>query len=228
MDYFYSASVMGYGSGRFWHSLFDFPNLPRVTKTITLNSRIGIPLAIIKYGNSVWNHVSLHNIGFYRFFSEVNIPNAYNTIVSLAGKDHEIEHMVGILNQSPILFGGIELNFSCPNVKDQKNINIPRSKYPMYLKLNYLQDPYKYDLNNIKGIRLNAIPTMFGGLSGEAAQKKNWSFIRKFNKEGLNVAGCSATEGGHLYMLGELGCKEIGLGSVVLTNPKLVESIGHV
>ena len=225
MKYFYSAAVMGYGSGRFWHSIFNFPDFPRVTKTITFHSRIGIPFAVIKYRNSVWNHVSLHNIGFYKFFSAIDVDNVDNITVSLAGFDHEIGHMVDILNNSDILFGGVELNFSCPNVKSYRNRDIPKSKYPLYLKLNYLQDPYEYDLANVEGIRLNSIPTSFGGLSGEAAREKNWAFIEKFNKEGLNIAGCSATEGGHLYMLKELGCTEVGIGSTILTNPKLVEGL---
>lgn len=227
MNYFYSASVMGYGSGRFWHSKFSFPNFTRVTKTITLQSRIGTPFAVIKHDNSVWNRVGLHNIGFYKFFSKAGLlKDTGNITISLAGFDYEIEHMVGILNDSAMLFSGVELNFSCPNVKDHKNRSIPISKCPVYIKLNYLQDPYEYSLDNISGIRLNSVPKWCGGVSGKAAQKYNWGFIDKFVKEGLNVAGCSFTSMGDLKRLEDLGCTEVGIGSAILTNPKLVEKIG--
>jgi len=226
MDYFYSASVMGYGNGRLWHSKFSFPNFTRVTKTITLQSRIGIPFAIIKYNNSVWNRVGLHNVGFYKFFSETDLfKETSSIIISLAGFDHEIEHMVGILNNSSLLFGGIELNFSCPNVKDHKNRSIPISKYPVYIKLDYSQDPYEYSLDDVSGIRLNSVPKWCGGVSGKAAQKYNWEFIRKFTREGINVAGCSFTSIDDLKVLKDLGCTEIGIGSSILTNPKLIEML---
>jgi dihydroorotate dehydrogenase len=225
INYFYSASVMGYGTGRCWHKYYQFPKFSRVTKTITLESRLGIPFAVIKYGNSVWNKVGLHNVGFYKFFSMIDNSDTQNIIVSLAGKDHEIEFMIGILNQSSILFGGVELNFSCPNVEDQKNRNIPKSKYPIYLKLNYLQDPYDYHLENVAGIRLNSVPAYMGGVSGKAAQKHNWKFIDRYGRDGLNIAGCSFTNRDDIKRLEDMGCTEMGIGSVILTDPKFVEKL---
>ena len=93
-------------------------------------------------------------------------------------------------------------------------------KCQWYLKLNHTQDPYKYDLDNVTGIRMNSVPTICGGLSGKAAQKKNWEFIKRYNKEGLNVAGCSFTSFEDIKKLEEdMGCKEAGIGSIMLTNP---------
>ena len=227
MNYFYSSSVMGYGFGRKWHYKYDFPYLPRVTKTLTLGAITGIPFAIIKFGKSVWNRVGLHNIGLtewlYRYRNRVEL---HDVIVSLAGTDAEISIITIILQDYDI--AGIELNFSCPNHKSFKNIKVPNkiiNKHPIYLKLSYDQDPYEYDLNDVAGIRLNSVPCVVGGLSGKAARAKNWAFIEQFNREGLNVAGCSFVDNYDLLCLKDLGCKEIGIGSTILTNPHLIEHL---
>lgn len=226
MEFFYSAAVMGYGNGRRWHKKYNFPKLSRVTKSLTILPKIGFPFAVIVIGNSVWNRVSLHNIGFLEWLNKYSEHKDLSEIVvSLAGHDPQIRFMVRILEEYPNI-GGIELNFSCPNVRRFKNKKIPNSKHNLYLKLRYDMDPFSYDLDRIRGIRLNSVPLLFGGGSGKVAQEKNWSFIKKFNKEGLNVAGCSLVSTEDITKLCDMGCKEIGLGSVVLTNPKLVEKIG--
>ena len=225
MKYFYSAGVMGYGKGRLWHKKYNFPNFNRVTKTLTIKCKIGYPFAVIKSGNTVWNKVSLHNIGISEWALSSRFDKK-NTIVSVAGLDIYIDYMVSLLNS--LCVKGIELNFSCPNVKPFNNKNIPQSKVPLYLKLNYLQDPYDYDLDNVTGIRLNSVPKFFGGISGKAAQKYNWPWIEKFNKEGLNVAGCSCNNMDDIKYMEDIGCKEVGLGSVVLTNPHLVETLENI
>ena len=225
MNYFYSAGVMGYGTGRFWHKAYNFPSFTRVTKTLTMVSKSGCPFAIIKVGNTVWNKVSLHNMGIWNWYYK-NYVGEGNIIVSLAGTDYEVAFMIDrFLND--IHISGVELNFSCPNVKSFKNKRTPLSKVPLYLKLNHLQDPYDYDLDKITGIRLNSVPKFFGGVSGKAAQKYNWPWIEKFNKEGLNVAGCSCNTIDDMKYMEDIGCKEIGLGSIVLTNPHLVETLNN-
>jgi len=125
IKYFYSASVMGYGTGRYWHKYYKFPKLNRVTKTITLEPKLGIPFAVIKFGNSVWNKVGLHNIGMKKFYLDllpelILYTDPEDLIISLAGTDDDIDDMVRIIDRGSIPVGGIELNFSCPNVKDQK------------------------------------------------------------------------------------------------------------
>lgn len=223
MKYFYSAGVMGYGVGRFWHKGYNFPNFPRVTKTLTIKPKMGYPFAVIKNGNTVWNRVSLHNIGIWEWYYKYYFGQE-NIIISIAGTDAEIDFIINRFTDC-LHIKGIELNFSCPNVKSFNNKNIPQSEVPLYLKLNYLQDPYDYDLDRVTGIRLNSVPKYFGGISGEGAKKYNWPWIQKFNKEGLNVAGCSCTTKEDLNYMEILGCKEIGLGAIVLTNPKLVETL---
>ncbi len=237
MKFFYSASVMGYGDGRWWHKYYNFPDFPRVTKTLTFKPKTGIPFAVLKFRDTVWNKIGLHNIGYLNWFYNIYNNWCYNfdrrrrITVSLSGTDDEIERMLSVLDLFCDEFAGIELNFSCSNVKNNKNKQVPytelmkRLKCPLYLKLGCHQDPYAYDLNNVTGIRLNSIPWITGALSGKAARKGNWAFIEQFNKEGLNVAGCSFTDTQHLNQLRDLGCTEVGIGSVILTNPKLVEQL---
>jgi hypothetical protein len=227
MKFFYSASVMGYGNGRYWHRFYDFPNLPRVTKTLTLDPKRGFPFAILKWGNTVWNAISLHNKGFWHFWLQYNqiYNNNYDITVSLAGTDIQIEYMIRAIEYFAQNVKAIELNFSCPNVKPFNNKKIINSKLPIYLKLNHLQDPFDYDLDKIKGIRLNSVPYKFGALSGQYAKKYNWPFIETFNKKGLNVAGCSVTKHEDVKRLEDIGCKEIGIGSLALTNPKMIDML---
>ena len=225
MEFFYSAGVKGYGlKNRIMHKYYNFPILPAVTKTLTLNKKTGYPFAVLKFGETIWNKVSLHNCGFRNWYLTYYNRNFFQeVIVSIAGTDIDINTMVCYLNNAEIK--GIELNFSCPNVKSYNNKHIPDSPHNLYLKLNYKQDPYQYDLDRIKSIRVNSIPTKFGGLSGKFAQKKNWKFIEKFNKEGLNVAGASCLNFDDFKRMEDIGCKEIGLGTITLINPKVVERL---
>lgn len=233
MKFFYSAGAMGYdGEGYWWHRFYNFTKLPFVTKTITLKSKIGMPMAIVKWKGSVWNRVGLHNIGIDEWCDRYLFKASEETIVSIAGYDYEIKDMLNQLDLfCGLFFSGIEFNFSCPNVKNYENKKVTYTNLmkilecPLYLKLNYKQDPYKYDLSNVTGIRLNSVPVRVGGLSGKAAQEKNWKFIERYNKEGLNVAGCSFTSFDDIKRLEDMGCKEVGIGSIMLTSPKLVEKI---
>jgi dihydroorotate dehydrogenase len=231
MKYFYSASVMGYGEGRQWHRYYNFPRLPMVTETLTWNPKIGIPFAIIKKGNSVWNRVGLHNMGFFNWHREYFFKWSYNfrknITISMAGTDDQIEDMIGVLEAiQDYEVGGIELNFSCPNVKSYNNLVIPKTDIPLYLKLNWEQDPYNYvNIDRIEGIRVNSVPGYFGGISGRAAQKYNWKFIEIFNREGFNVSGCSITSNEDIKILEDLSCKDIGIGSIMLTDSGLVERL---
>lgn len=228
MNFFYQAGAMGYhGEGYLWHKLFGFkfPEFPITSKTITLKKKRGIPFAILKFGDTVWNRNGLHNPGFNTWCWDHNRDNDGVDILSLHGTDDEIQYMCDEIKGYDNL-RGIELNYSCPNVSSGKNKRIPNTRFPLYLKLNCKQDPYYYDLNEIRRIHLNSVPKYFGGVSGEAARKENWAFIRKFINEGLNVAGCSFNKKEHIsYMKECLGCTYIGIGSVMITNPRLVTQL---
>lgn len=234
MKFFYQAGAMGYGDGYWWHKIFNFPKLPLVTKTLTLKPKKGHKWAVLPIGKSVFNRVALDNIGICKWCEQYMKINK-DVIVSIAGTDDEIQLMVEWLESilgnikmddrswRGFLIDGVELNFSCPNVKSYKNKIIPKTELPLYLKLNHRQSPYTYDLDKIEGIRLNSIPLRFCGGSGKIAQKKNWKFIERY--KGLNVAGCSFTSFDDIKKLEDLGCEEIGIGSIILTNPALVEEI---
>lgn len=228
MKFYYSASVMGYGNGRHWHKYYNFPKLPLVTKTLTIKPKIGLPFAIIKKNNSIWNRVSMHNIGFYNWAIKyyLNWPKDMqeNTILSIAGTDQEIKKMIDFFKFLPIK--GIELNFSCPNIKSFENKIIPDTDIPIYLKLNYKQNPYYYKgIDGVKSIRLNSIPKYFGGLSGKYAKPYNWGFIYNYNNQNFNISGCSITSIDDVKRLENIGCKEIGIGSIIMTNPILTKMI---
>jgi dihydroorotate dehydrogenase len=196
------------------------PKFPITTKTLTYKKKIGYPFAIMRMGNSIWNRVSLHNIGIDNWIS----LNIKNVIVSIAGEPYELDVMVEKLNSLNIL--GIELNYSCPNHKkfSYKTITT-KSKHPLYLKLRYTDNPYTYNLDIIKGIRLNSIPAFGGGMSGKYAQKYNWQSLRNWLSDGLSVAGCSFVSTTDLKRLEDMGCLEVGIGSSILINPKLIEKL---
>ena len=226
MKLFYSSGTMGYaGEGWLWHKLYDFPILPYVTKTITYKKKIGLPFAVLPIGNTVYNKVSLHNCGIESWMCDYYMKHQLKgCTVSIHGTDKEISIMANIINNCDDV-EAIELNFSCPNVKDPMNLIVPKVDKPLYLKLNYKQDPLFYDLSNVEGIRLNSIPMRFCGGPGAVAKDKNWGFIKKYNKIGLNVAGCSFASMEDIGMLQDLGCSEVGIGSTILTNPCLIENI---
>ena len=215
---------MGFGKGWWWHRFLPpFPNFPYVTKTVTLKPRKGNPYTILPFGRSVFNKLGLPNPGFHEFLKIAHIsPNA---TISIAGTDDQIEYMTSVLDVFDI--GGIELNFTCPNVCDHKNIRIPESRHPLFLKLNYLSDPYVYELDKIARIRLNSVPCKFGGGSGQFAKEKNFAFIQKFIKEGLSITGASFTTYNDILELIDIGCTEIGIGAAILVNPRLILSLKY-
>ena len=226
MKFFYSAGAMGYGDGWWWHKFFNFPKLPFVTKTLTLYPKKGYKYLIIpNFRGSVYNHVALANIGLFNF-KRLYGSKVYNTVrtISIAGGS-SIAYMISIIDNFFPKKDNIELNFSCPNVKSFENKYIPKTNRKIYLKLNYKQNPYDYNLDRVYGIRLNSIPLKHFGGSGKIAQEKNWKFIYKYNKDGLNVAGCSARNFDDVGRLEGLGCTEIGIGSATLTNPFFVKNI---
>jgi len=222
MKYFYQSGAMGYGGeGYFWHKFlsYDFPKFPIVSKTITMASKIGIPFAVIIFGKSVWNRISWHNPGFFKWVAMYHKPDL---ILSLGGTDSEIRTMIQFLELAEIKLAGIELNYSCPH-ENRNNEVIPNTDYKLYLKLRVDQNPYDYDLNKIERIHLNTIPAFFGAVSGKASRAKNWAFIETYNE--LPIAGCSFDSLNDITVLEALGCEYTGIGSTILTNPKLVSKL---
>jgi len=225
MKYFYQSGAMGYGGeGYFWHRFlpYIFPIFPIVTKTITMASKIGIPFAVIPFGKSVWNRISWHNPGFFKWMALHHNPDL---ILSLGGTDSEIRIMIQFLELVKMKLAGIELNFSCPH-ENCNNKVIPKTDYKIYLKLRANQNPYKYDLSEIERIHLNTLPGWFGGISGERSKEKNWAFIEKYRE--LPIAGCSFHSMNDIRVLEALGCEYTGIGSIIITNPKLVSILKEI
>jgi len=219
VKYFYAAASMGFGKGYIWHKFFKFPKFEIITKTITLRHKIGNPFAIMHLGNSMYNRIGLHNPGVKKWIEEYYDPNL---VLSIAGTDDEIEEIIEILDNRPLK--GIELNFSCPNVKSFENKKIPETSYKLFLKLNYKQDPYDYDLNKIERVDLNSVPQFYGGVSGKLAKKYNWGFIKRHKD--IPVSGCSFFSMDDIKKLEEcFGCKEISIGSAMLINPFLIKNL---
>jgi hypothetical protein len=217
---------MGFGDGWFWHRAFGFkfPQFPIITKTVTLNRKIGLPFAVIRFGDTVINRISHHNPGLKVFIARYLRSDL---IVSVAGTDDEIEEMVSILDDYDI--SGIQLSFSCPNVCDLNNKRIPKSRHKIYLKLNHTQDPQKYDLSSICAITVNTVPSRLGAISGKYAQKYNWPFIKRLIAEGVDVVGGSfITIDDVSYLEEYCGCQTVGIGSVMLVNPSLIQALQPV
>ncbi len=211
------------GNGWVWHKLmgYKFPKFPVITKTITLNERGGSYWKVIPFGKSVWNKVGLKNPGFFRWMREYH---SSDLIISLYGDRYALNIMASQLNDN---IAGIEINYSCPNAASIFSEFLPRSTKPIYLKLSCNQVPTDWNLTNVSRIHLNSIPMWGGGVSGERAQKDNWKFIEKWQgKPGIPpIAGCSWTSCKDVERLIDMGCEYIGIGSTILTNPKLIESL---
>lgn len=229
MKYHYAASTMGqFGQAKWWHRFFNFPDFTRTSKTFTYYPKIGTPFLIAHLGQSIWNRVGLRNPGICQLFlCNPNLEKKFT--ISIAGSTDELYLILDYM-RFRMLFqyvDGIEFNFSCPNIKSYNNNEIPEVEgIPLYLKLNYLQDPSKINgIERIKRIRVNSVPTFFGGVSGRLAQKYNWPYIEHLIKEGFDISGCSAYSENDLKRLEDMGCKEISIGSMMLTNPWLVEKL---
>jgi len=222
-----------------------FPDFPFVCKTITLNPKKGTPWRftpppITMITRSCWNKIRLHNKGFdwfikeytWRFASGEKCGDLYKLIPSLYGTTDELQRMIdGLEEYLDYMIKMVEINVSCPNVKEIAEIKLPESPYPLSLKLRYDDDPRRYDLSNVKRITLNSIPAsryikgMPGGISGKLAQSRNWDFIRKYQIQiAPEIAGCSITKMEDIETLSKppYNCKSIGLGSVLMINPWLV------
>lgn len=231
MEFFYQAGAMGYfGEGWFWHKLLpgEFKSFPFVTKSITLNPKIGYPFAILRMGQSTWNKISLNNMGFYMWVNHyIKVYNKISKypILSLYGDDSEFETMITFLESHKLPLSGIELNYSCPNACSIKSCKLPTTKYKLYIKLRYDQDPYKFDLDIIECIHLNTVPLYRGGIGGKIAQKYNWKYISKFSKEGVPIAGSSWTSYNDLKRLQDMGCTTFGIGSIIITRPQWVKTL---
>ncbi len=111
-----------FGNGEEYGELFDLARLGGfVTKSTTLELRGGNkPPRIVETPCGMLNSIGLTNVGIEKFIAE-EVPKLsdYNTevILSLAGREEEdYYHLTELVAELP--FQVIELNLSCPNVKE--------------------------------------------------------------------------------------------------------------
>lgn len=242
MKFFYQSGAMGfYGEGYLWHRVMPkFPEFEFVTKTITYNKKNGLQFAVAFlpfFGKSVWNKTSLHNPGLRKwiFGNKCNGYNKPNMIISITGTDEEIQRMCRYIDSTFSLgnIAGIEINMSCPNVKQTMFQSLPKTIHPLFLKVRYDTDLRRFAkyLHRVKRIHLNSVPGFKGAISGEVAKFKNWAFIDKWQgAKGIPpIAGASWTCIGDIYDLHiEHGCEYIGIGSQMLTMPSDVRKLNRM
>jgi dihydroorotate dehydrogenase len=243
IDFFYQSGTMGfYGEGYFWHKFYKFPNnFPVVSKTITLYKNKGLPFTILPLGDSVWNKYGLHNDGmgmWLKKYADYVERKYYKQIdiCSISGSFPELSSMIHTLSKYYNI-RALEINLSCPNSNtDYDDIDLEKlfSKMDNLTDLTiYLKVRYDFDVERIKGlpvkrIHLNSVPGRYiGSWSGKKAQELNWGFIENYQgKPDIpEIAGVSWVRRGDIHKLFDMGCKTFGIGSVILTNPKLVESL---
>lgn len=240
MEFFYQSGALGFdGKGWAWHKVFgyEFPTLPTITKTMTYFPVKGKMFLVfpIPFTKSVWNRIGLVNPGLIYW-----VKKHYNKDLILSlyiGSYEELIHTIYILKHYPLK--GVELNISCPNIKADNVFHditwdecIESIRKKCQIEQLFLKVRHDQNLNEIKNlhfidrIHINSIPSFGGGVSGRLAQKKNWSFISKWQgREGIPpIAGCSWINEEDLDILKTLGCEYIGIGSIIITKPKEIKN----
>lgn len=164
---FVSASgAMAYLHGWPWEAPFRWVGLLRpreftiITKTLTLEPTVGnlklwCPWRCVRLlrGGSAVNAVGLTNPGLYHWMAHDYLKvqkYGYDVIVSAMPKDVAEAHQMGGLLDLCRDIKGVELNFSCPNVNHDTQIDsvvamteafAKRCRHPLVVKLSYA-DPY--------------------------------------------------------------------------------------
>ncbi len=110
-----------FGFGEEFENFIDLKNLGGVmVKCITLKPRVGNPgVRITETPGGMLNCIGLENPGIEKFLSEIlpRIKNKFNVIVNISGSSVEdYGELAKLLNVEGV--AAIELNISCPNVKD--------------------------------------------------------------------------------------------------------------
>lgn len=158
-DFACSSGALGfYGEGYFWEKpllwsgIINTQEFTIISKTLTFKPRKGnfswfCPWKTVKIiPDGVVNCLGLPNPG-YRWWLE-NYPKTDNKIIAsiLPETVEEAKQMAKDFNFRPLV--GLELNFSCPNTEEIKNIVkitetiLENTMHPVIIKLGYTQ-PYK-------------------------------------------------------------------------------------
>jgi len=221
MRYYIASAFCGFGLEHSGHE--------RVTKTVTRGPTKGHPHRVVMIPRlGMWNHIGLDNPGFYWWVNHIypRIPDPWNVWLSIAGHAWDLDAMCSILRRRQVRLKGVELNLSCPNHEEFVWCHLPQSVYPLSVKLNCDQNlSMKIPHGGVRRVSVNSVPGLGGGLSGGFAKTYNWSWLRIWRHHGYPVAGCSITSESDVKRLEDVGCTEIALGSIMVTNPKLARRL---
>ena len=175
----------------------NLPNTKSIKGSFTLESRKGLILQIIKtlhysFQKKGWiNKIGLRNKGIDWAIKKYKYDN--NSIISIAIMNH---NEIDILNQKIPKNMNLELNISCPNVKNNlihddlyKFLNSERKWCS--IKLSPLTDISLIDKYYKQGFKkfhcCNTLPTKYGGLSGISIQQYSFKLIEEIKTKYSDV-----------------------------------------
>ena len=171
----------------------NLPNSKSIKGSFTLEPRKGLILQIIKtlhysFQKQGWiNKIGLRNKGIDWAIKKYKCDN--NSIISIAIMNH---NEIDILNQKIPKNMNLELNISCPNVKNNlihddlyKFLNNKREWCS--IKLSPTTDISLVDKYYKQGFRqfhcCNTLSTKYGGLSGISIQKYSFKLIKEIKNK---------------------------------------------
>jgi len=200
----YNSGSLGFiGNGWFyqkpfiWLNILPIKNIPKITKTITLDKRKE-KFYLRIYKDHVVNRIGLTNKGFDHWLNKqyYKIKKDDLVIVSIAEKDIDsICYMVENLNSCTRIWG-VEVNISCPSFEYERNIEDvilelenTETKHPIFLKIGNrndfdklvknLKQSSKIEVININSYAVYDFKTKkWYGYSGSLVQKPLWNIAR--------------------------------------------------
>lgn len=255
LEYLASSGALAYnGRGYWWEQplrwtqLLDTSLFVPITKTLTYLPNEGYckklnPFSCIRFvEGGVLNAVGLGNPGIDWWVK--NVKN-FNGIISISYEDeYTLRSILKRIEDIDII--AIELNISCPNIKNDFECNnieyllkIAKSysKFPIIIKLGYnhkIEELFPQIEKYIDAISINSIPWNIiypnikspfeelggGALSGKIVQPYTWNFIKQLkNVTDVPIIGCSVWEYEDIEKLYNLGVCAISFGSIFLRYP---------
>ncbi|MFA5928325.1 MAG: dihydroorotate dehydrogenase [Candidatus Margulisiibacteriota bacterium] len=228
-----------------------------VTKAVTLEPRIGnVPPRLVEVENGIINSVGLQNSGLQYFLAE-ELPRlakyAVPVIVNVAGATmEEYGEVVKLLNCADSV-SAVELNISCPNVKEgclafgsdpemtRKVVALARSKTtkPLIVKLS----PNVQDITVIARAAVDAgadvlslINTvkaeakgLSGGLSGPAIKQTALRLLKQVRGAVsiplIGIGGIASAEDVREFLA--CGASAVQIGTAALVRPWILEELAE-
>lgn len=256
-EYMAASGALGFdGRGWFWErplkwlKLLDPSLFTVVIKTLTLHPRKGnSPFKSVRLmRQGVVNSVGLKNPGIEWWSQEIG-PKVKQGGIYLIGSIFSLNvddlvRMAGKLSKFDLM--ALEINASCPNLKDgmmDSSMIIKacqeikkRSRLPLILKLSVI---HKIEIlpfleGAVEAISINSVPwgvAFFdkrsplahlgnGGISGKIAQPFVWNFLQRLvEKTSIPVIGSSIWDFDDIEKIRKLGAKAISFGSIFLRYP---------